>query len=175
MSAGSGTYSKILILTRDASEALYEFLKLKSPSIQVLEGLQHLPNLDKDVNKDFNTLVIIDDLMLTKDQTRVQEYFIRCRKKNVTIIYLAQHFYKIPIIIRQNSNYVVILNAGNKKSLNMMLSEFSVGVEKEQLLNMYKYATKDKFHFLLIDVDESNPERKFRKDFDEYLSQDEFR
>ena len=56
-----------------------------------------------------------------------------------------------------------------------MLSEFSVGVEKEELLNMYKYATKDKFHFLLIDVDESNPERKFRKDFEEYLSQDEFR
>ena len=173
MSAGSGTYSEILILTRDTSEALYEFLKLKSPSIQVLEGLQNLPDLNKKDNE-INSLIIVDYLMLTKYQTRVQEYFIRCRKKNVTIIYLAQHFYKIPIIIRQNSNYVVILKAGNKKSLNMMLSEFSVGVEKEELLNMYKYATKDKFHFLLIDVDESNPERKFRKDFEEYLSVEQF-
>ena len=33
MSADKGTYSEILILTRDTSEALYE---LKSPSIQVL-------------------------------------------------------------------------------------------------------------------------------------------
>ena len=30
MSAGSGTYSEILILTRDTSEALYEILKLKN-------------------------------------------------------------------------------------------------------------------------------------------------
>ncbi len=152
---------------------MYEFLQLKSPQIQVLEGLHHLPDLNKK-DPDVNSLIVIDDLMLTKDQTRVQEYFIRCRKKNVTIIYLAQHFYKIPIIICQNSNYVVILKVGNKKSLNMMLSEFSVGVEKEQLLNMYNYATKDKFNFLLIDVDESDPERKFRHNFDEYLDPNHF-
>jgi len=111
--AGKGTFADILVLTKDKSEPLYEFLESKGITIQ--EGLHNLPDLNK-MDKDVNHLIIIDDLMLAKNQDQVQEYFIRCRKKNVTIMYLAQHFYKIPIIVRQNSNYFVILKAGNKKS-----------------------------------------------------------
>ena len=159
MCSGKGTFADILVLTKDKSEPLYEFLETKGVNVQ--EGLHNLPDLNK-MDKDVNHLIIIDDLMLAKNQDQVQEYFIRCRKKNVTIMYLAQHFYKIPIIVRQNSNYFVILKAGNKKSLNLMLNEFSVGVTKEQLMKMYEYATKDKFNFLLINCDESDPEKKYR-------------
>jgi len=168
---GKGTFADILILTASKAEPLYEFLESKGVNIQ--EGLHNLPDLNK-IDKDVNHLIIIDDLMLAKNQEKVQEYFIRCRKKNVTIMYLAQHFYKIPIIIRQNSNYFVILKAGNKKSLNLMLNEFSVGVTKEQLLKMYEFATKDKFNFLLIACDESDPEKKFRHNFTEYLNPADF-
>ena len=169
--AGKGTFADILVLTASKSEPLYEFLESKGVNIQ--EGLHNLPDLNK-IDKDVNHLIIIDDLMLAKNQEKVQEYFIRCRKKNVTIMYLAQHFYKIPIIVRQNSNYFVILKAGNKKSLNLMLNEFSVGVTKEQLMKMYEYATKDKFNFLLINCDESDPEKKFRHNFTEYLDPAKF-
>lgn len=168
---GKGTFADILVLTKDKSEPLYEWLETKGINIQ--EGLHNLPDLNK-FDKDVNHLIIIDDLMLAKNQDQVQEYFIRCRKKNVTIMYLAQHFYKIPIIIRQNSNYFVILKAGNKKSLNLMLNEFSVGVDKEQLIKMYEYATQDKFNFLLINCDESDPEKKFRHNFNEYLKPSDY-
>jgi len=164
---GKGTFADITILCASKAEPLYEFLESKG--ITVEEGLHNLPDLNK-FDKDINHLIIIDDLMLAKNQDKVQEYFIRCRKKNVTIMYLAQHFYKIPIIVRQNSNYFVILKAGNKKSLNLMLNEFSVGVTKEQLMKMYEYATKDKFNFLLINCDESDPEKKFRHNFTDYLN-----
>ena len=159
-----GTFSSILILTRDADEALYEFLKLKSDQIQIKEGLHNLPELKK-FDKDENHLVVIDDLVLAKDQSSVCEYFIRCRKQNVTIMYLSQSFFKIPIIIRQNSNYVIVLGIGNKRSMNLMLSEFAIGASKEQLMGLYKEATREKMHFLLIDVDETDPEKKFRQDF----------
>jgi hypothetical protein len=171
MCSGKGTFSDILVLTKDKSEPLYEFLETKGVNVQ--EGLHNLPDLNK-MDKDINHLIIIDDLMLAKNQDQVQEYFIRCRKKNVTIMYLAQHFYKIPIIVRQNSNYFVILKAGNKKSLNLMLNEFSVGVTKEQLMKMYEYATKDKFNFLLINCDESDPEKKYRHNFTDYLDPAKF-
>jgi len=58
--------------------------------------------------------------------------------------------------------------------MNLMLSEFAIGASKEQLMEMYKYATKEKLHFLLIDVDETNSELKFRKDFNERLSPSDF-
>jgi hypothetical protein len=171
MCSGKGTFADILVLTKDKSEPLYEFLETKGVNVQ--EGLHNLPDLNK-IDKDINHLIIIDDLMLAKNQDQVQEYFIRCRKKNVTIMYLAQHFYKIPIIVRQNSNYFVILKAGNKKSLNLMLNEFSVGVTKEQLMKMYEHSTKDKFNFLLINCDESDPEKKYRHNFTDYLDPAKF-
>jgi len=172
-SQGKGTFSSIQIITRDADEPLYNYLKMKSPAIQITEGLHTLPALNK-FDKDENHLVIIDDLVLAKDQSSVCEYFIRCRKQNVTVMYLSQSFFKIPIIIRQNCNYMVVLGIGNKRSMNLMLSEFAIGASKEQLMNMYKYATKEKLHFLLIDVDETEPWKKFRKDFNEALDPKDF-
>jgi superfamily I DNA/RNA helicase len=172
MCAGKGTFADILVLTKDKSEPLYEFLETKG--VQVNEGLHNLPDLNK-FDKEVNHLIIIDDLMMEKNQEKVCQYFMMCRKRNVTIMYLAQSFFKIPIIVRQNSNYAVILKAGNKRSLNLMLSEYVVGIDKEQFLKMYEYATKDKFNFLLINCDENDPTKRYRHNFTDYLNPDEFK
>lgn len=172
-SQGKGTFSTIQIITRDADEPLYSYLKMKSPQIQITEGLHTLPPLNK-FDKDENHLIIVDDLVLAKDQSSVCEYFIRCRKQNVTVMYLSQSFFKIPIIIRQNCNYMCILGIGNKRSMNLMLSEFAIGASKQQLMGMYKEATKEKLHFLLIDVDETDPQRKFRSDFNRLLDPSDY-
>jgi hypothetical protein len=172
-SQGKGTFSTIQIVTRDADEPLYNYLKLKNDQIRITEGLHTLPELKK-FDKEENHLVIIDDLCLAKDQSSVLEYYIRCRKQNVTVMYLTQSYFKIPIIIRQNCNYAVILGVGNKRSMNLMLSEFAIGASKEQLMGMYKESTREKLHFLLIDVDESCAQKKFRKDFNEWLDPADF-
>jgi len=172
-SQGKGTFSSIQIVTRDADEPLYSWLKLKNDQIQITEGLHTLPDLKK-FDKDENHLVIIDDLCLAKDQTDVLNYFIRCRKCGVTVMYLAQSFFKIPIIVRQNSNYMCVLGVGNKRSLSMMLNEMAIGASKSQLLEMYKFATREKLHFLLVEIDETNPLKKFRKDFGEWLDPNDF-
>lgn len=168
---GKGTFADIMVLTKDKAEPLYEYLETKGVNIQ--EGLHNLPDLNK-FDKDVNHLIVIDDLMLAKNQEQVCEYFMRCRKRNVTIMYLAQHFFKIPVLVRQNSNYFVILKAGNRRSLNLILTEFSVGVSKEQLQNMYEYATKDKFNFLLINCDEGDPQKKYRHNFTNFLDPEQF-
>lgn len=172
-SQGKGTFSKIQIVTKDASEALYDYLKMKSPAIQITEGLHTLPDL-KTFDKDEQALVIIDDLCLIKDQSSVMQYFIRCRKCGVTVMYLSQSYYAIPLIARQNSNYLIVLGLGNKRSIGMMLNEVAIGASKEQLMEMFKYATKEKLHFLLVCIEESNPLLKFRKDFNEALDPSDF-
>lgn len=171
-SKGKGTYVSITILTKNKDEPLYKFLELKSPSIIIKEGIHNLPELDK-YDKSANHLVILDDLVLAKDQSGICEYYIRCRKKNVSVMYLSQSFYKIPKLIRSNSNYLFILKIGGKRDLNLILSEMSLSTPKETLLKMYDYATKDKFNFLLVDVDESE-ENRFRHNFLEILNPADF-
>ena len=54
-----------------------------------------------------------------------------------------------------------------------ILRNFGLGISKEQLMAMYEYATEEKFGCLLLDL-EANNEKKFRKNFDEYLDPDDF-
>ncbi len=48
----------------------------------------------KILDKDENRLIIIDNLVLAKDQSKICDYIIECRKSNVLIVYISQSFLK---------------------------------------------------------------------------------
>jgi len=167
-SSGKGTFNTITIITKNKQEPLYEWLEDKTKkTVKILEGIENIPKLDS-FNKEDQHIVIFDDLVLEKDQKKMNEFYIRGRKKGVSVCYLSQSFYKIPKVIRTNCNYFVILKLSGKRDLNLILSEFELGVSKKELMDMYEYATKEKFNVLLIDV-EAPKEKKFRKNFLEYI------
>tara|TARA_R110002126_G_scaffold41650_3_gene121231 strand:- start:3631 stop:4359 length:729 start_codon:yes stop_codon:yes gene_type:complete len=166
-SKGRGTFTSIDIITRNKDEPLYRFLQLKAESINIKEGLENTPKLDK-MDKDVNHLVIFDDLVLQKDQSMIENYYIRARKLNCSVIYLSQSYYRIPKIIRNNCNYMVLLKLSGQREVNMIMSEFGLGVSKEQLLALYKEATNEKFQPLVIDLEEE-PTKRFRKGLLEIL------
>jgi hypothetical protein len=58
------------------------------------------------------------------------------------------------------------------KDLFRIMSEYSLGVEKEELGAMYKDATRDKKDFLMIDMDADTQER-FRKNFNDIYDLEE--
>ena len=166
-SQGKGTFADITILTRNADEPLYNFLTSRCDQIQVKEGLHHIPPLDK-FDKRENHLVVFDDLVLSKDLSAVENYYIRARKLNCSVIFLSQSYFRIPKIIRNNCSYMAILKLSGNREVNVILSEFGLGVTREQLIGMYNYATNEKFIPLLIDL-EQDPEKRFRRGFQEIL------
>jgi hypothetical protein len=170
---GKGTFDDIYLICRCSDEPLYNFLKEKSKKIYILEGINKTPNLDN-FDKDLNHLVIWDDLLLEKHQQQIEAYYIRARKKNVSCIYLSQKFFSVPKMIRTNCNYFVILKIGSNRDINFIMSDYALQVSKETLLNMYEYATKEKFNALIIDIDTANKEKKFRKNFTEYLNPSDY-
>lgn len=167
-SRGKGTFADITIITRNKDEPLYNFLSAKSDQIQIKEGLHNLPQLDK-MDKAVNHLVCIDDMVLAKDQSQIENYYIRARKLNCSVIYLSQSYYRIPKVIRNNCSYMVILKLSGQREVNMILSEFGLGVSKEQLIHLYETATAEKFSPLLLDL-EAQPFERFRKGFTQVLT-----
>jgi hypothetical protein len=167
-SRGKGTFADITVITRNKDEPLYTFLSGKSDQIQIKEGLHNLPQLDK-MDKAVNHLVCFDDLVLSRDQSQIENYYIRARKLNCSVIYLSQSFFRIPKIIRNNCSYMVILKLSGNREVNMILSEFGLGVSKEQLLELYETATREKFSPLIIDL-EADPYSRFRKGFKQILT-----
>ncbi len=166
-SANKGTFQSITIITKNKDEPLYRWITSKSDQIIIKEGLSNTPPLDK-FDKELNHLVVWDDLVLAKDLSMVENYYIRARKLNVSVIFISQSFFKIPKIIRNNCSYMVLLKLSGNREVNMILSEFGLGITKEELLELYKYATAEKFSPLVIDMEEDATKR-FRKGLLEIL------
>lgn len=171
-SKGEGTFNDIYLITRNKDEPLYKWLELQSPRILIKEGTENIPDLDK-FDKEENHLVIFDDLVLEKNQSKIEQYYIRARKVGCSVIYLSQSYFRIPKIIRTNCSYLILLKLSGERELNLILSEGGLGISKEKLINMYKYATDQKFSPLLIDYEE-NADKRYRKGFLEILDPSNF-
>jgi hypothetical protein len=57
---------------------------------------------------------------------------------------------------------MVLLKLSGNREVNLILSEFGLGITKEQLLELYQFATREKFSPLIIDMEEDAHSR-FRK------------
>ena len=75
--------------------------------------------------------------------------YMRGRKvgKGLSLIYLSQSFFQIPKIMRQHFNYLTLLKLSSARDLNLILSDFSLGVDRNKLISIYKQATKRKVIF----------------------------
>jgi hypothetical protein len=167
-----GTFRDIKIFTRNKDEPLYNYLASLSPQIHIYENDLSKIELDK-MDKTENHLCVFDDLVLNKDQKPMENLYIRCRKMNCSVLYLSQSFFMTPKIIRQNCNYMWILKLGGAREINIILREFALGVNKEILLDIYRYATEEKFMPLMIDM-EAPPENRFRKGIFEVIDINDF-
>ena len=166
-----GTFETINIITKNKDEPLYNFLAKKCESINIKEGIENLPQLDK-FDKKTNHLVCFDDLQLLKNQDPIMNYYIRARKMNCSVIYLAQNYYQVPKVIRCNCSYLVILKLSGARDAKMILSELGLGLDKEQLIAIYEYATAEKFSPLVVDM-EADKDKRFRKGLSEIISWEE--
>jgi len=170
-SKGKGSFQSINIITANSDEPLYQWIQTVSNQIIVKEGLSNTPPLDK-FDKDYQHLVVFDDLVLSKDLSMVEQYYIRGRKLGVSVIFISQSFFKIPKMIRNNCSYMVLLKLSGNREVNLIMSEFGLGVTKDELLKIYDYATKEKFSPLIIDM-EADKEHRFRKNFLEIIDVNE--
>lgn len=163
----SGTFQNIYLITKNKDEPLYNYLadKLKDKGFEIFEGIDKAPDLDS-FDKKEQTLVVFDDLVLEKNQRAIEEYYIRARKLNCSVIYLSQSYYAVPLNIRRNLTYLVIKRLQSLKDLYAILREYALGVDKKVLKKMYESATGTKQDFLLVDM-EAEAEDRFRMNFND--------
>ena len=184
----SDTFNHILLITRNKSEQLYEYLesKLGKDELTVHEGLDEFRKMKLDqVYKDKakQSLIIFDDMVQERDQTPIEELWLRGRKLggSVSCIYLSQSYFETPKFLRSNSNYIVLKKLNGVRDIKLILSDYGLGATREQLLAMYNacmnYRRDEKdnglLNMLMIDIGAS-PEKTFRNDFLSYLDPNDF-
>ena len=167
-SQGKGTFTSIHIITANKDEPLYKYLEGEYKGFTINEGIVNTPVLDN-FDKQYNHLVVWDDLVLEKNQKVIENYYLRARKQNVSVIYLSQSYYDIPKFIRKNCNYLVLLNLnGSKRELTAILNEAATNINKETLLNIYRDAVSVELRPLIITLGKVNDDEKYRKGWKQY-------
>jgi ABC-type dipeptide/oligopeptide/nickel transport system ATPase component len=168
------TFSKIVVVTKNKDEPLYNFLYDKTGgedgNVKILEfDKEGIPDINKEFNPNHNSLLVFDDLVnqTEKEQRPIADAFIRARKRGCSLVYISQSFYAIPKLIRNNLTHIFLKQVSSMKNLVMISRECSLDVPKKDLVEMYDDATKDKMGFVLIDM-EGDKDKKFRKNWDEY-------
>ena len=157
----NGTFNNIHIITKNRDEPLYNYLESKvDTGLSITEGIDSAPNLD-DFFKKEQSLIVMDDLVLEKNQKQLEQYFIRARKLNCSLVYLSQSYFAVPKMIRMNLNYLIIKRLNTLQDLFRMMREYSLGVSKDVLVDLYQHSIQDnKQDFLLVDLD-SEPKDRF--------------
>ena len=138
---------KIYLYAKDTDEKKYQFLinkreqagikNLNDPhafieySNDMNDVLDDINNYNKNRNK--KVLIIFDDMIadimrsekLIAIKAIVQELFIRCRKLNISIVFITQSYFRTPKDARLNSTHYILMKIDNKKELTSIAEENS--------------------------------------------------
>jgi hypothetical protein len=188
-SSRTGQYHSVMLVFK-TYEPLYKYLESEmGDSITLYNNkLEALPPVDKfPDSSDTNTkqrLIIFDDCVNDKEKCnvkKIQEYYTYGRKKGFTIIFLSQSYFKTDIFYRQQSSFVLLSSVTNKTDLRLILNDCAgLYCELEQLKKMIDYSMEreddDDCPFFKIDKQPKTPlDKKFSKNFLEYLDPDDFK
>ena len=112
--------------------------------------------------------MIADIMTNTKFQSIIKELFIRCRKLNISIIFITQSYFRTPKDVRLNSTHYLLMKIHSRKELQNIAQGNSGDIDFKHFLKIYKDCTKEPYSFMTIDttLPTSDPMR-FRKNFSE--------
>ena len=114
---------------------------------------------------------IIADIMTNKRfQAIIKELFIRCRKLNISLVFITQSYFSVPKDVRSNSTHYLIMKISNRKELQIIAINHCTDIDYKDFMKIYRECTKEPFNFLTIHstLVASDPLR-FRKNlFDSY-------
>ena len=121
------------------------------------------------LNKENKISIVFDDMIADmisnkKLNSIVTELFIRCRKLNISLVFISQSYFKVPKDVRSNSTHFFIMKIPNKRELQQIAINHSSDINSKDLINIYKKCTDKPYSFLVIDTTlPSNNLLRFRK------------
>ena len=114
-------------------------------------------------------LIIFDDMIADIVSSKnfraiTKELFIKCRKLNISIVFITQSYFRTPKDARLNSTHYVIMKIQSKKELQNIAQENSEDIDFKDFLKIYKDYTSEPYSCMIIDttVPSGNPMR-FKK------------
>ena len=151
---------------KDLSEPKYEFLIKKREDVGTnhfnhpnafIECSNTMDDVYENIN-DYNPirkrkkLIVFDDMIADimtnkKFQAIIKELFIRCRKLNISLVFITQSYFSVPKDVRLNSTHYLIMKISNRKELQNIAINHSADIAYKDFLKIYRECTKKTLFF----------------------------
>ena len=82
----------------------------------------------------------------------MEELFIRCRKLNISLVFISQSYFSIPRVVRLNSLHYLIMKINKKRELQNIAINHSADIDYKNFVEIYGECTKEPYSFLNIDT-----------------------
>ena len=87
-----------------------------------------------------------------KFQSIINELFIRCRKLNISLVFITQSYFSVPKDVRLNSIHYLIMGINNRKELQNIAINHSADIDYKDFIKIYRECTKEPYSFLTTDT-----------------------
>ena len=133
--------------------------------------LDDINNCNK--NRDKKVLIVFDDMIADIEYNKkferiIKKLFYRARKINVSIVFIAQSYFRALKDAGLNSTHYILMKINNKKELKRIAEEKSGHLDYKDFLKMYNYCTSEPYSFMTIDT-RPTATILFKKNFDKQL------
>ena len=147
---------KIYLHARDLSEPKYEYLIKKCEDAEIkhlnnpnafIECSNTMDDFYENIN-DYNPIRkrkkliafddMITDIMTNKRfQAIIKELFMRCRKLNISVVFITQSYFSVPKVVRLNSTHYLIMEINNKGELQNIAINHSADIDYQDFMKNY--------------------------------------
>ena len=89
---------------------------------------------DYNLKRKRKVLIVFDDMIadiMTKKkfQAIIKELFIRCRKLNISLVFITQSYFSVPKEVRLNSTHYLIMKIHNRRELQQIAIDHSADID----------------------------------------------
>ena len=160
---------KIYLYAKDTDEDQYQYLINKREQAEIknlsdphafIEYSNDMNDVLEDVNsynkkRNKKVLILFDDMIADimrseKFKAIVKELFIRCRKLNISIVFIAQSYFRTPKDARLNSTHYILMKIGNKNEPKSIAEENSGHLDFKHFLKIYNHCTDKPYSFMMV-------------------------
>ena len=97
---------------------------------------------DYNLSRKRKILIVFDDMIADimtnkKFQAIIKELFIRCRKLNISLVFITQSYFSVPKDVKLNSTHYLIMKINNKRELQNITINHSADID---LKILWKFA-----------------------------------
>ena len=98
---------------------------------------------DYNPNRKRKILIVFDDMIADimtnkKFQAIIKELFIRCRKLNISLVFITQPYFSVPKYVRLNSTHYLIMKINNRKELQNIAINHLADIDYKNCVNIYR-------------------------------------